>query len=40
MGMSTACTTNALECDFHLFDKVKNDVVETYVVRDEQDTLL
>lgn len=40
MGMSTACTTNALECDSHLFDKVKNDVVETYVVRDEQDTLL
>lgn len=35
-----AYTTNALERDSHLFDKVKNDVVETYVVHDEEDTLL
>lgn len=34
-----ACNTKALECDFHLFDEVKNDVIEIYVVHDEEDTL-
>lgn len=34
-----ACNTKVLECGFHLFDKVKNDVIEIYVIHDEKDIL-
>lgn len=33
------CNTKVLECGFHLFDKVKNDVIEIYVIHDEKDIL-